>query len=67
MSHRLRLTAEKVAQRLRLISGQVACARVPPWTGSAWRFCQMPPPRRTCPIRACEAQGPLLELGQLLG
>jgi alpha-mannosidase len=29
MSHRLRLTAEKVAQRLRLISGHVARSRVP--------------------------------------
>jgi alpha-mannosidase len=60
MSHRLRLTAEKVAQRLRLISGQLAHARMPV---DRFRMEVLPDATATpdLSVPACEAQGPLLD------
>ena len=66
MSHRLRLTAEKVAQRLRLISGQVARVRVP-----IERFKIEVLPDATVgadtSVFACDVQGPELEWNSYWG
>jgi alpha-mannosidase len=60
MSHRLRLTAEKVAQRLRLITGQVARARAP-----IERFRMEVLPDATveadATVLACDSPGPELD------
>jgi len=66
MSHRLRLTAEKIAQRLRLIAPRVALARVP-----MDRFVleRLPDARATPDIALgfCEAPGEVLEWNSYWG
>ncbi|MEM7720898.1 MAG: glycoside hydrolase family 38 C-terminal domain-containing protein [Pseudomonadota bacterium] len=66
MSHRLRLTAEKIAQRLRLIAPKVARARMP----IAQFFLERMPDESTPPdlgVFACDGVGELLEWNSYWG
>lgn len=66
MSHRLRLTAEKVAQRLRLITPKLALARVP-IDRFRLEVLEDAVARPDLGLHACDADGPLLEWNSYWG
>jgi alpha-mannosidase len=60
MSHRLRLTAEKVAQRLRLMAVRWP-ARARRSNASGWKCCPTPRSRPDATVFACDSPGPELD------